>query len=267
MSEKFSDQTIKSLLRNREIWAIIVSILFLILGFIVVQFSRYFNLKSDTIILALLLMPIVTYGISARGLSRLKVGVFEIGFASASVEESKSYTTPGETILYQPGEVKLRMRNVTKKDYREVKERLFKVGANEIIVLSLVIGEPYEHNPCREFVKELSQLQNFKIVMLLTHKEEYFACMAPWKLVQILEDKELSRLFLDAISNSNGAYQLVEYFGAKQEAVLKNTTNIEALKSMVSHNLDALAVLDEKNKLIGVVERNQIISKLLLELA
>lgn len=60
--------------------------------------------------------------------------------------------------------------------------------------------------------------------------------------------------------------KLFEYPGILRDKVLPNVTNGEALRKMVESNLDLIVVVDENNRLKGVLEREQVLSKMVLTL-
>ena len=51
-----------------------------------------------------------------------------------------------------------------------------------------------------------------------------------------------------------------------RQIVPTSATNADALSAMTANNLGAIAVLDEDRRLRGVVEREQLVSKLVLSL-
>jgi CBS domain-containing protein len=61
--------------------------------------------------------------------------------------------------------------------------------------------------------------------------------------------------------------ELRRYPGIVTRTISTKTTNFEALQKMTAQNIEALVVIDEDGKLKGVVEREQILSKLLLGMA
>jgi len=51
-----------------------------------------------------------------------------------------------------------------------------------------------------------------------------------------------------------------------REKLSPNTTNGEALRKMVTSNLSVIVVVDENNRLKGVVEREQVLTRMMLAL-
>ena len=55
--------------------------------------------------------------------------------------------------------------------------------------------------------------------------------------------------------------KLLEYPGVVRDDISPNSTNSEALRKMVESNLYSIVVVDENNRLKGVLEREQVLSK------
>jgi len=51
-----------------------------------------------------------------------------------------------------------------------------------------------------------------------------------------------------------------------RDKISPNFTNSEALRKMVASNLDITVVVDENNRLEGVVEREQVLTRMVLAL-
>ncbi len=48
--------------------------------------------------------------------------------------------------------------------------------------------------------------------------------------------------------------------------ILVDETNAEALEKLTTYNFDAMAVVDYEHRLLGIVEREELVSKLVLAL-
>jgi CBS-domain-containing membrane protein len=81
-----------------------------------------------------------------------------------------------------------------------------------------------------------------------------------------MQNGALGQSFLDAIRESN-IEQVFRFPGMLREVLPPNATNAEALSAMTEHDLHAIAVVGEDRKMRGVVEREQLVSKLVLSLA
>jgi predicted transcriptional regulator len=68
------------------------------------------------------------------------------------------------------------------------------------------------------------------------------------------------------VINEGILQKLLSYPGIVQTTITTSTTNAEALRQMAEKNIGALVVTDKNNRLKGVTEREQVLSKLMLAL-
>ena len=80
-----------------------------------------------------------------------------------------------------------------------------------------------------------------------------------------MRSNALSGSFLQAVALGD-AREVLRYPGILRNIVPTSATNADALSAMTASNLGAIAVLDEGRRLRGVVEREQLVSKLVLSL-
>jgi len=81
-----------------------------------------------------------------------------------------------------------------------------------------------------------------------------------------MRSEKLSARFLQAAEHGDKK-EVLKSPATFEHNVPKSATNADALSAMTAHNLGAIAVLDEGHRLRGVVEREQLVSKLVLSLA
>ena len=58
--------------------------------------------------------------------------------------------------------------------------------------------------------------------------------------------------------------ELLVFPGVMRETISTSASNMDALRAMTAHGLDAMQVIDQEHKLKGVVEREQALSKLMM---
>ena len=76
----------------------------------------------------------------------------------------------------------------------------------------------------------------------------------------------LGQNFLAAINDSD-INEVFRYPGTLKEVMLTTETNIQALSRMTSLELDTVAIVNAERNLLGVVEREQLVSRLILFLS
>jgi len=250
----------------RELISILMAIIFPVLGILIVSSSQKFipsGANNDLVTIFLLLLPIITYTIFSGRLGEFKAAGIEakfLAFAEESVE------LKSENISLDD-----KMQALPAKDIAQMKESLSKdqVSLTKPLVLTLMFGYQYDPNKCLNYVRALSQYINFRFVVFL-NKEGAVNSYTPARyMLELLNDEVFTKILLEAIKTSDED-RLHKCPGVIRKTIATRTTNLNALKEMVSQNLDALVVVHTgkcKGMLAGVVEREQIISKLLLELA
>ncbi len=65
---------------------------------------------------------------------------------------------------------------------------------------------------------------------------------------------------------NEGRQELCSYLGVVRKTISTASTNAEALREMMSKNLEALVVADQDNRLKGIAEREQILTKMVLDM-
>ena len=141
------------------------------------------------------------------------------------------------------------------------------------IILTLVLEKKseysdtpyYQTSAILQYLKTLSQYRNFKFLVILDSDEKVFAYITPWQIMQILEKetRRHSNEFAEAV-NSGHKDTLCRRYDLVTRTITITDTNITALEIMVDLKLDALIVVDKDGKLVGVVEQEQILSKLMV---
>ena len=240
---------------------IIASVLIICAGFFAAWFSKTFlKIESDAVYIAVLLLPIIAYVIFSGRLKELKAGGLEASFVTVA---EQSVEIASETIEPSTGEMEV----VAKEGIRELEKRKKYMDESKPIVLTLTLGRPgYNREVMLQYLEVLSRYRNFKFVVILNATNNFVAYIPSWAVMQILRLTNLGYEFVDIISQGNIG-ELRRYPGVVTKTISTKTTNLDALREMTSHNLEALVVTDENMNLKGVVEREQIISKLLLGIA
>lgn len=94
---------------------------------------------------------------------------------------------------------------------------------------------------------------------------EFVAYMASWALKGLLGLQKLGEEFVHMVNQGN-IRDLVRYPGVVTETISTDSTNEDALREMMRQNLEALVVIDKDRRPKGVVEREQVLSRMMLAL-
>jgi len=247
---------------RRETVGIVVTVLFLALGFLSMWLSKEFlKLEGEAVLVFLLLVPIIVYTIFSGRLSELRAGGLEAKFVNVA---GQSAEFASETIEPSVGEMEV----VAKEGARQLQRQLERLDESKPITLTLTLGkEGYYHREVwLRYMEALSQYRNFRFVVILDHENKFVAYIPSWAMLQILRMEALGEEFVRHI-NEGEIRELRQYPGVVTRTISTKSTNLDALREMTAQNLEALIVIDEDQRLKGVVEREQILSKLLLGMA
>ena len=247
---------------EQELRSILISILFVGLGILaLIVGKQHILLEGDLIFVFLLLIPLLTYAILSGRLNEFKAVGLEAKFvdiARQSIDVSSETITPSENDL----------QIVAKSGLQYLNKMVERIDSGKPILLSLTLGpgKRYQRLALIRYIEALSQFRNFKFVVILHQDKRVFAYIPVNPFLELLHRKALADEFIQAI-NQGEINALSQYPGITKKTVSTKKTNIEALREMMSLNFDELIVTDEEERLKGVVERDQIVSKLLLSMA
>lgn len=248
---------------TQEAIAVLVSILFLALGFLAIWITNaVMDIEGDAVFVSLLLIPILVYVIFSGRLKEIRApGGLEAKFVDVAEKLVEPTAEPIEASTEE-------MQIVEKEGLRELQRSLAHIDESKPITLTLTLGRRgyYDRGALLQYIKTLSQFRNFKFVIILDQENRFVAYLPHWMMKQILEIDSLGYDFVQAI-NDGRLQDLRHYPGVVTKTVSTKATNIEAIREMTAQNLEALVVIDEDRRLRGVVEREQVLSKLILALA
>lgn len=248
---------------QRDKKAIIASLIFIAVGLLVISFAKALDIEGDALYVSLLLLPAILYLILSGRVSELKgPGGLEAKFVKVA---GTSVDFTSETI--EPSLEDFQM--VQKGGVRALREQMPEISEATPIIMTMIFGGKrftYTREAVLEYIKRLSQFRKFKFIVLLDENGRFLAYMPSWAAEGLLKLDELGSEFIETINH--GRYNdLVRYPGVVKETVTTRATNAEALREMERQNLEALVVVDEKMHPKGVVEREQVLIRLMLALA
>lgn len=248
-------------LESKEIAAIGLSVLFLMLGFLVLWLVKsVMEVEGDAVFISLLFIPLLVYVIISGKLEELKgPGGLEAKFAKAAGE---SVSIASEQIKGSVDEMQVIAKGSRR--FLEIKQQ--EIDETKPIVMSLELGKSFYHREdVLGYLDVFNQFRNFKFIVFVDDNQQFLAYMQSWTLKGLLSQIELGNEFISTI-NEGRLFELFRYPGLVRKVINTQSTNAEALREMMSQNLEALVVTDENNKLVGVVEREQILSRMMLSL-
>lgn len=258
---KTTDKTKKQ--ENRDVWALAVSIVFLTLGLLVIWVTKSFlNIESDATYVSLLIIPLIIYLIVSGKLEEFKgPGGWEAKFAKTANERIVSASEKIEISTED-------MQIIQKEGLRILERKRQELDESRPIIMTMELGKQgyYRREAVLSYLEVLSQFRNFRFVVFIDSEKKFVAYIPSWALRGILRIPELGETFIWSI-NAGEKQNMFRFPGIVKEAISTQSTNVEALQEMTKQNLEALVVIDENRQLKGVVEREQLLSRMMLSLA
>jgi len=114
----------------------------------------------------------------------------------------------------------------------------------------------------------LAAMSPVPFLIVLDEREPVLAYMTYRSALDVLEREERGDLFIQLVNG--GDPDVFDYGGGfsavKTETLPHNATNAEALAAMEETGLDALVVVDRKGRFVGIVERDRLLTRMMLAL-
>lgn len=246
----------------KELKAISFSLAFLSLAFLSMWFLKdIMQIDRDTVYVAVLLIPALVYMIVSGRITEFKgPGGLAAKFAEAAKEAVSAASEKVEPSIEQ-------MQTIAKDSRQELERKRREINESRPIIMTMTLGKTNYYNRVvvLDYIEVLSQFRNFKFVVFVDGEGRFVAYMPSWAVKGLLSKPELGNAFIEAI-NRGSSEELFSYPGVVKDTISTQSTNAEALREMTKQNLEALVVIDEKRGLKGVVERDQVLSKMMLAL-
>ena len=242
--------------RRRELYCIVVSLLFLAAGMSAIWFVHtVLGVTGDAILIALLVAPLVLY-LTFSGRVR------EIAAGNLSVKLDEASREPVDRAATQYVAADLGPRS-------DPTTPIIKTDPNRAQVVTLTHGGgQYERDEVLGRLRDLAAMSPVPFLIVLDERERVLAYMTYRLALDLLKRRERGDLFIKLVNagdpdvfDGGGGFSAV-----KTETLIHNATNAEALSTMEKTGLDALVVVDRKGRFRGIVERNHLLSRMMLAL-
>jgi CBS domain-containing protein len=248
----------KNLWSSKEVNGIFVSILFLGLGFMVIWATQAMLISAgDAVFVSLLLIPLLAYIIVSGRVSEFKApGGLEVKLVTMARQPANNMATENIEMLGEAISV------VRKSGLEELDALESRLDESQRILLKLVLGQHYELETLTEYVDRLLRYKTFKFVIFLDQKHRLLAYASSWAIARILQGNQAHRL-LDMIAQEK-VMELWDFPGMMTRTLSTRENAIDALKIMNTANLEAVPIVDDKQKVKAIIERERILCELFL---
>lgn len=238
---------------GRSARAAIEATFVLVLGVGVVWFTRkVVGVQDGTVLVFLVIVPALVYLVLRGHLAELRGPG---GWAATFVQVARA-----EVSL--TGDALIKIQDV---DVRELQNATLEEKPDAPVLMDMPLAQRYAADEVSEKLEFLSRSPRFRLVALVNQRGVFQGCISPSELKGLMQDEALSEGFLNAVAAAN-TKAVFRYPGTLQKVMVKDESSAEALSLMTEHNLDAVAVVDGAHQVLGVVEREQLVSRLILSL-
>ncbi len=249
-----------SVVRGTDSRAVIAAILFVILSVLVVWFCRsQLGISDSATIVALLVIPLLVYGIVSGRIKEFTApGGWGAKFgevARARVDYSSSRVNVGEA------------QTIAKGPLPHTMAKIQQIRSGKPVVLTMTIGATgfmpdFNKIAVHRALEALAPFPNFKFVVFMDQAEHVISYMPGWAALAATTQESMEGDSLVIAANQGEARSLQNSPGMLTATISSDTTNAEALKKMEELNVDAIPVVDAEHRMLGVVERERILSRM-----
>lgn len=243
-----------------ELWAIGTAILFLATALLAVWLAmRILKIENTGVLVVLLLIPAVTYLIVSGRLGEFKApGGLEAKFVLAASQPVR-VTTTVEPLL-QPVQL-------TERGSREqLSNKLARISGSKPVVLTVKLGKSYDREDWLTYVNALLDKTPVVFAVLVDSQDRFIAYMTASSIREQLQNVALGGELIRLIAGG-AVEKIVKFPGVETEVPSTEDSAIDALRIMKKQELNSLIVINQDQRIVGIVGLEDIISQIILDLA
>jgi CBS domain-containing protein len=247
---------------SSEVRGIIAAIVFVIVGLAILWISAgVMEIKQDATLVALLILPVIVFLAFSGRLRELKAGPLEAKLS----EPVAAKTAFEELAVGTRAQLMQDIERVVKEGPDRLPAIIQKMEGDKPPVLYLYLGTSYTAADIKEYLRNLGHFRGFKFVVIAHTDGRVVGYVPYYVLDRTLSFQERADTLLQLIAQAD-EQKLRRHLDIRSTFITPTTTNRKALQIMLDEQIEALLVLDDQEKLRGVVERDQLVSRLLLSL-
>lgn len=243
------------LARRRELYYVGYAVLFLAVGIGAVWLVHsVLDVEGDAILVAILVLPVVLYLILGGRVDEIVAGGLTVKLAEARGEPISQAATGYVPTHVAPGS--------------DPHGATMKTNPNAPQVVTLRHGGDYTRLQVLNHLKMLSEVSPVPFLIVVDDHGRVLAYMTYRSALDVLEREERGDMFIEVLRGGDpDAFDDGGGFTAvRTETLSANATNAEALETMEDTGLDVLLVVDRKGRFEGIVERGDVLSRMMLAL-
>ena len=244
--------------KRRSTEAAIGAIVFLLLGLGVVWFARTVaGVTSSTVLSVLVIIPALLYVILRGDLAEFR--------GPGGWAATFRVTNAAVTFSAQKFDVVTEAQIVRKGSLSELDRLTSRFDRSQPVLMTISMNGHYEVQAMERYLETFTSWPRFKLVAFLDESGRFLGCASASGFYRLIRNYQLAHEFL-SIVGAGDQLEIFRYPGILKNVINTEATNAEALAAMDQHGLDALAVVDEDRHVKGIVEREQLMSTLILSM-
>ncbi len=244
---------------NTGAFGLAVAVFLLAVG--IVWLLRHFQITDSVGFIALIVLPIAAYGVASGYIAKISLpGGWGAEFRQVAMAQIKPTPLAAEvqdlSIIEKVGLSAIQ-------DYRD------KLEVGKPIAITLRLGRQgfYSESAITEYIRAFLTFDpNLTVIFIENQSGRFVASANGNSVLAAVEVQDPDRRFLHALEASD-VLALKRLVVLTAASVSADTTNAEALKKMVDDGVDAIIKVDPAGQAVGMVRRDDIISRLMLKLA
>jgi CBS domain-containing protein len=229
-----------------------ITLLFLAAGICAVWFvESLLEVESDAVLVAILVVPPLLYLTLSGRVSEIAGGGLTVRLNAVSrAPVSDVYVTADFGPSSDPN------------------QPIAKTDPNKPHVVTLTHGRKYQRDRVLGRLKELAATSPVPLLIVLDDHDRVLAYTTYPSALDLLTNEQRGDKFIQLVAEGElDAFDGGGGFSAvKTETLPQNATNAEALATMEESGLDALVVVDRKGRFKGILERDRVLSRMMLAL-
>jgi len=235
------------------------AVFFLLLGLGVVWFAKAVaDVTSSAILSVLVIMPALLYVILRGNLRELRgpagwAATFKV--TNDTVSFALAQKLDGVTLA----------QIVPKGNLADLHKLTRRLDRYKPVLMTISLSEHYDVQAMLTYLGTLIDFPKFRIVIFLNSSGQFVGCAGSSNFYSLVQKRALANEFLAAVGQGSED-ELFQYPGILKYHIHEDETNAEALRIMNEHGLGVLAVVDKEGHAKGIIEREQLMSKLILSL-
>jgi hypothetical protein len=240
--------------------ALVIAAAVLVVGLLLAYAIKRFSLGDSVTLIALMIIPLLAYGVVSGDISEFTgPGGWGAKFreeAKRTIEPIPLTTSIVEGEFVAKGD-DVQLENVDKK---------LQPGKPVALTLQLNRGSYYQPPVIAQYIRVLSQHDPDMSVVVIDQDGKYVASAKGNVLLAVLQDPEQTSAFMSALRGSSPA-AILSVGGFSDKSISDKATNVEALQKMQAENTPRLVAVTATGMPEGIVVRDMIVTRLLVELA